>query len=210
VAPFTASLSRLATIIALGLGLIGCAATNLPPAPSPSTTPTAPTQNYVIGPGDSVEIFVWRNPDLSRQVPVRPDGRISIPLIDDQQAAGKTATELGNEIEKLLSEFVQDPRVTVIVSQFVGPFGAQIRFVGDGVAAQAIPYRENMSLLDAIITIGGLKEFASGNNARISRGAGADATEFRVRMDDLLNKGDLTANVDMQPGDIVIVPESWF
>ncbi len=173
-------------------------------------TPMSNTQDYIIGPGDTLEIFVWRNADLSRVVPVRPDGRVSIPLIDDLQAAGKTATQVGNEIETLLAEYVQQPRVTVIVQQFVGPFGAQIRFVGDGVVAQAIPYRENMTILDAVITIGGLKEFASGNNARISRRNGNETNEFRVRLDDLLNDGDLDANIALQPGDIIIVPESWF
>ena len=203
------SLAKVASFLVIAFGLIGCAGgittTNaVPEVDAPAA------QEYIIGPGDTIEIFVWRNADLTRTIPVRPDGRISLPLINDMQAAGKTSTKLGQDIENALAQFVQEPRVTVMVTDFVGPFSAQVRFVGSGVVTQAIPYRENMRMLDAVIAVGGLTEFAAGNRARLSRNVDGETQEFRVRLDDLLNNGDLSANVALLPGDVIFVPESWF
>ena len=179
-------------------------------APLVSDVDPTISKDYLIGPGDELEIFVWRNEDLTTTVPVRPDGRISIPLIDDLQAAGKTPTQLGKDIEGRLSEFIQEPIVTVIVTGFLGPFGEQIRIVGAGVEPRAIPYRDNMTLLDAVIEVGGLTEFAAGNNAKIWRRRAQGDNVFRVRLNDLLKDGDLSANVPLVPGDVIIVPQSWF
>ncbi len=203
-------LLKIITTAFLALGLFGCATGStgdVPPAASASNVPT----DYLIGPGDKLDIFVWRNPDLSTSVPVRPDGRISIPLIDDLEAAGSTPTQLGKNIEARLSSFIQDPLVTVIVTGFVGAFGEQIRIVGAGVVPMAIPYQDNMTVLDAIISVGGLTSVAAGNRAKIWRRASKDKDNvFKVRLDDLLKDGDLSANVKLVPGDVIIVPQSWF
>jgi polysaccharide export outer membrane protein len=165
----------------------------------------------LIGPGDTLQVFVWRNPDLTVTVPVRPDGRISVPLIDDLVVTGKTPTAVGHDIEQALQTYVQDPIVTVIVSNFVGPFTQQVRVVGEAAQPQAIPYRDNMSVLDVMIASGGLTRFAAGNRAVIARSTGNGQTqEIRVRLSDLLKDGDLSANMPMAPGDVLIVPQSWF
>ena len=143
-------------------------------------------------------------------MPVRPDGRISLPLIEDLQAANKTPTELARDVEKVLAEFVQNPVVTVIVTNFVGPFDQQVRVVGEASTPQAIPYREKMTVLDVMIAVGGLTEFAAGNRAVIVRSSGKKKNSYRVRLDDLLKDGDVSANVDVLPGDVLIIPQSWF
>jgi polysaccharide export outer membrane protein len=166
---------------------------------------------YQVGPGDTLQVFVWRNPDLTVTVPVRPDGRISVPLIEDLVVTGKTPTIVARDIEKKLQTYVQDPIVTVIVSNFIGPFTQQVRVVGEAAQPQAIPYRDNMSVLDVMIAAGGLTRFAAGNRAVIARNAGNGKTqEIHVRLSDLLKDGDLSANVAMVPGDVLIVPQSWF
>jgi len=165
---------------------------------------------YKIGPGDSLQISVWRNPELSVSVPVRPDGRISVPLIADLRAAGKTPTELANEISEGLSKYIQEPVVTVIVTGFVGPLTQQVRVVGEAVQPKAIPYRDNMTLLDVMIACGGLTNFANGNGARIIRMVDGAQKQFAVRLDDLLKDGDIAANVQMLPGDVLIIPQSLF
>ncbi|GAB6054306.1 polysaccharide export protein [Magnetospira thiophila] len=165
---------------------------------------------YRIGATDMLQIFVWRNPELSTTIPVRPDGLISVPLIEDLQAAGKTSTELARDIEKVLSEYVQNPIVTVIVTGFVGPFNQQVRVVGEAAKPQAIPFRERMTVLDVLIEVGGLTEFASGNRAVLVRQKGDEKESFRVRLDDLMKEGDMSANVEMLPGDVIIVPQAWF
>jgi polysaccharide export outer membrane protein len=165
---------------------------------------------YIIGPGDGLTIFVWGNPDLSSSIVVRPDGRINSPLVEDLQASGKTPTELGRDIEKLLSSFVRTPIVTVIMSDFIGRFSEQIRVVGEAAEPQVLSYKENMSLLDVMIAVGGLTEFAAGNGSTLVRTANGKTKQFRVRLDDLLKDGDIGANVQMLPGDILIIPESWF
>jgi polysaccharide export outer membrane protein len=166
---------------------------------------------YIIGPNDSLNIFVWRQPELTTPVIVRPDGKISVPLIEDLQAAGRTPTELSQDITRVLSEYIQDPKVTVIVTNFVGPFERQIRVVGEATQPAAIPFRRNMTILDVMIAVGGLTEFAAGNRAVIVR-KGRDGQEqtFRVRLDDLLRDGDVGANTPVFPGDVIIIPQSWF
>lgn len=167
----------------------------------------AESPSYIIGPRDSLQIFVWRNPELTTSVIVRPDGKVTVPLIEDLQAAGKTPTELAREIEKQLEQFVQSPVVSVIMSGFVGPFDQQIRVIGEATNPQAIPFSEKMTALDVMIAVGGLTEFAAGNRAVLVRqGQGS----FRVRLDDLIKDGDVSANVPVMPGDVLIVPQSWF
>ena len=175
---------------------------------SQSTSPE--TYNYLIGPGDSVQIFVWRNPEVSQAVTVRPDGKISTPLVEDLLASGKTPTQLARDLEKALETYIRQPIVTVIVAGGIGPYSEQIRIVGQASKPQAISYKEKMTLLDVMIAVGGLTEFADGNNTKVVRVVDGKQREYEVRVDDLLNNGDITANVDMLPGDILIVPEAWF
>lgn len=165
---------------------------------------------YLIGPGDQLSIFVWGNQELSTQVEVRPDGLISTPLVEDLQASGKTPTELARSLEKELSKFVKNPKVTVSISHFVGQYTEQVRVVGQAAQPQAIPYREGMTLLDVIIAVGGLTEYADGNKASIVRKVNGITEQYRVKLDDLIRDGDISANVKMLPGDVLIIPESWF
>ncbi len=190
------------------LGLSACSDFQDAPTAAPQSVDASP--GYLVGPGDQLQIFVWRNPELSTTVPVRPDGRISLPLIEDLQAANKTPTDLARDVEKVLAEFVQNPVVTVIVSEFVGPFNQQVRVVGEALQPRAISYREKMTILDVMIEVGGLTEFAAGNRAVIVRADKNKKTSYRVRLDDLLKSGDVSANVDVLPGDVLIIPQSWF
>lgn len=193
----------LAAIATLSL-LAGCA--SRPKAPEMAGTAD---YNYIIGPGDSVNILVWRNPELSMSVPVRPDGKITTPLVEDLPAMGKDATTLARDIEKVLSKYIRDPVVTVIVTGFIGPYSEQIRIVGEAAHPQTIPYKQKMTLLDVMIVVGGLTDFADGNRAYIVR-AGEKNKQYSVRLNDLLKRGDISANVEMKPGDILIIPQSWF
>lgn len=165
---------------------------------------------YEIGPGDSLTVFVWRNPELSTGVIVRPDGRVSVPLIEDLYVEGKDPTQLAREIEQELSQYVQDPLVTIIVSGFSGTFPQQVRIIGEAATPVTLSYRANMTMLDAIIAVGGLTTFADGNGTTLVRIVDGGQTEYRVRLDDLVRDGDITANVALLPGDIVIIPESFF
>jgi polysaccharide biosynthesis/export protein len=195
-------------LLAVGLVVASCGGgPTLPPATSVSQSPSP---DYIIGPLDSVNIFVWRNPELSQTVPVRPDGRISIPLIEDLQAAGKTPTQLARDIEAKLKKYVQDPIVTVIVTNFNGPYSRQVRVIGEAAHPQAIPYREHMTLLDVMIAVGGLTQYAAGDRATIVRMVHGKETIYDVRVADLVKDGDVSANVQMLPGDILIIPQSWF
>lgn len=198
---------RIATIFVAFALLAGCGQATLPPA---TAVTYDPRPDYFIGPLDTLSIFVWRNPDLSQTVPVRPDGRISLPLIEDLPAAGKTPTQLARDIEAKLKRYVQDPIATVIVTSFNGPYARQVRVVGEAAHPQAIPYRDNMTLLDVMIAVGGLTQFASGNRGTIVRTVDGKETPFRVRIADLIKEGDVTANVQMLPGDVLIIPQSWF
>ncbi len=166
---------------------------------------------YVIGAGDQLGISVYRAPELSvPSIPVRPDGRISMPLIPDIVAAGKTPTQLGKELEEKLKEYVKDPIVTVMVSGFIGPFSRQVRVIGAATEPMALPYRDNMTVLDVMIATKGLTKFAAGNRAVIVREVGGRKENIRVRLNDLLKNGDIDQNVPMMPGDTLIIPESWF
>ena len=192
---------------ALSIALASCGGGEEPPE---LTSTAGQEQLYKIGPGDMLKVFVWGNPGLSDTVPVRPDGRISIPLIEDMEVANKTPSEAGRMIEEKLAAFVEDPLVTVIVTEFVGPFEGTVRVVGEAAEPKSIPSRAEMSLLDVMIEVGGLTEFAAGNQATLIRRAGDEQNEYRVRVDDLLRDGDIGANVQMQPGDVLISPESFF
>ena len=180
--------------------------------PTVETVPPKVADDYVIGSGDSLSIFVYRNPDLSEGgVAVRPDGRISTPLIEDIVAAGKTPTQLAREIEQRLSKYIQEPNVTVIVRNFVGPPDRQVRVIGEATDPIAIPYRDHMTLLDVMIATRGLTKFAAGNRAVIVRLEPNGKTEsIRVRLADLIKDGDITQNIEMNPGDTLIIPQSWF
>ncbi len=169
-----------------------------------------PTPPYLIGPGDNVNIFVWGNPELSSSVPVRPDGRITTPLIEDVPASGKTPTQLARDMEKRLARYIKNPVVTVIVTGFVGRYSEQIRVLGEAANPQALPFREQVTVLDVMIQVGGLTEFAAGNDATIVRLVDGEQMLYQVRLDDLIRDGDITANVDMLPGDVLIIPEAWF
>lgn len=186
--------------------LAACASPKFQPAPQSATTADF---DYVIGPLDTVNIVVWRNPELSMSVPVRPDGRISTPLVEDAMAAGKTPAALSRDLEKSLAKFVRDPVVTVVVTQFAGVTNGQIRVIGEAARPQTLPFRRDMTVLDVMIAVGGLTDFADGNMASIFRPADGGKS-YSVRLQDLVKRGDITANVDMRPGDIVIIPQSWF
>lgn len=192
--------------IAAALVIGGCASHH-PPLPS---TALEEGPDYLIGPGDSVNIFVWRQPELSSSVPVRPDGKITTPLIEDVPASGKTPTQLARDMEKVLATYVRDPIVTVIVTRFVGPHEQKIRIVGEAVNPMAIPYTEDMTLLDLMIAVGGLTDFAAGNRAVIVRREGGELAQYNARLDDLIRGGDIGANAPVMPGDILIIPEAWF
>ncbi len=174
----------------------------------PAATSTVNTE-YLIGPGDTLQVFVWRNEEVSISVVVRPDGKISTPLVEDLVATNKTPTQLARDIERELANYLKDPLVTVMVSGFVGPYSQQIRVVGEAAAPRVLSYRENMSVLDVMIAVGGLTEFASGNKATIVREVEGEPQQFIVRLDDLIRDGDISANVPVLPGDILIIPESW-
>lgn len=182
----------------------GCA--SYPPAP---TLAASSDYKYVIGPGDLLNIQVWRNPELSMTVPVRPDGRLAAPLVEDLVAMGKDPTTLARDIEKELAKFIRDPVVTVIVTGFVGPYSEQIRVIGEAAKPQILPYKQKMTLLDVMIAVGGLTDFADGNGASILR-TSETGKQYGVRLKDLVKRGDVSANVDMKPGDVLIIPQSWF
>ena len=203
---------RYSIVLICAVVLASCGTSNSNTLPSAQFVPVeeGPGPHYIVGPLDSLQIFVWRNPELTTSVTVRPDGRFSVPLIDDMTATGRTPTQLARDIEKKLSEYIQSPIVTVIVSGFQGPFAQQVRVVGSATAPQAIPYRANMTLLDVMITVGGVTEFAAGNRATLARIENGVQREYGIRIDDLIRDGDVSANVKIQPGDVIIIPESFF
>lgn len=202
-------LGGLLSMVLLG----GCASqsTELPQASAKQPFTTSPSDyTYLIGPGDSVNIFVWRNPEVSNSVVVRPDGKITSPLVEELDASGKTPAQLARDIEKVLSEYIKEPIVTVMVGGFIGPYSEQIRIIGEATNPQAIPYREDMTLLDVMIAVGGITDFAAGNRATVVRVVDGQQQEYRVKLNSLLRDGEISANVDMLPGDILIIPESFF
>lgn len=165
--------------------------------------------NYIVGAGDILNIIVWRNPELSMSVPVRPDGKVSTPLVDELTAQGKTTTEIARSVEKELSKLVRDPVVTIIATSFIGPYSEQIRVIGEATRPQALAYKKNMTMLDVMIAVGGLTDFADGNAASITRVSEGEK-RYSVRLKDLVKRGDITANVEVKPGDILIIPQGWF
>lgn len=193
-------------LLTFTLFIVGCSHQQPLPAAPISTGGT----DYLIGPGDSLQVFVWRNAEVSTSVTVRPDGKISTPLVEDLVAAGKTPTQLARDIERELANYLKEPLVTIMVSGFVGPYSQQIRVVGEAGNPQVLAYRAQMSLLDVMISVGGLTEFAAGNKATVVRNIKGQQQQFSVRLDDLIREGDITANVPVLPGDILIIPESWF
>ncbi|MCC5451134.1 polysaccharide export protein [Rheinheimera sp. UJ51] len=199
-------------LVAATLLLSGCAQNSTLPRASVQNSVTTSVDNYqyLIGPDDSLTIFVWRNPELSGNFIVRPDGKISTSLIEDVEVSGKTPTQLARDMELILAKYIRDPVVTVSVNNFVGPYSEQVRVIGQALNPQAVNYRQYMTLLDVMITVGGLTEFADGNNAKLVRTTNGSQRTYNIRLDDLVREGEISANVDILPGDIIIVPEAWF
>jgi polysaccharide biosynthesis/export protein len=202
----------LAAVLAVGFLISSCASEppspQLPPTPKQATA-TAADSNYIIGPGDTLQVFVWRNPELSTTVPVRPDGKISTPLIEDMVAVGKTSPQLARDMEGVLAEYVRAPKVNIIVTIAASAF-SQVKVVGQVVHAQELPYREGMTVLDAVLSVGGLSQFAAGNRAHIVRIVNGQETTIKVKLDDLVNNGDTRQNLPLKPGDLLVVPQSLF
>lgn len=203
----------LAMVVMIGFSLHASAAEQpsaaVPPAPPPSEG-AGTDPSYIIGPGDTVQVFVWRNPELSVTVPVRPDGKISTPLVEDMVAVGRTPSQLARDIEKVLADYVRSPQVNIIVTNPVSTF-SQIKVIGEVAKPQSIPYREGLTVLDVVLAVGGLTEFAAGNRAKIIRkNSSGQQTEIKVRLESLVRKGKIDQNVDVQPGDVLMVPPSIF
>jgi polysaccharide export outer membrane protein len=204
----TLSFARLATL-AVAAFIAACGGkTQVVEAPAPMPAPVE--TEYRIGPGDSLQVFVWNHPELSVTIPVRPDGKISTPLIENMVAEGKTPSALSRDMEVALGQYVRSPTVNVIVTTFVGAYSEQIRVVGQAQQPRSLPYRANMTLLDVMIEVGGLAEFAGGNRAMVLRREGDQQLRIPVRLSDLLQDGDISANMPMRPGDVLIIPESRF
>jgi len=201
--------TSLIVLLILVFALSACGSVpTLPPAPKNANQATP---LYIIGPGDTVQVFVWGNPDLSTTVPVRPDGRITTPLVEDVQASGKTSTQLAREMEQYLARYVKNPVVTVYVTNFKGRYSEQIRVIGEAAKPASLPFRQNMTLLDVLIEVGGLTEFADGDSATVVRtNQDGSRQQFYVRLDALVKRGNIAANIQMMPGDILIIPEAWF
>jgi polysaccharide biosynthesis/export protein len=190
------------------LAIAGCH--NAPPLPPAPPASSLPSSEYIVGPGDKLNIFVWRNPELTISVTVRPDGRLSIPLVEDVVAIGKTPTQLARELEQRLARYIKEPVVTVIAEGFVGPFNEQVRVIGEASQPRALPFRTDMTVLDAMIEVGGLTRYAAGNRAVIVRTASGRQTTYSVHLDDLIKDGDVASNVALEPGDILIIPQRLF
>ncbi len=201
----------MALLLSVAFVLPGCSSTKSPHPPVEQAQINPDQEyDYLIGPGDTVEIFVWSNPELTVTVPVRPDGKITTRLVEDIPASGKTPTQLARDIEKAYSEYVKNAVVSVIVNGFVGVPYQQVRVVGEAAKPLSVPFHKHMTLLDLMIAVGGLTDYADGNNAVLIREYEGKQEVFTVRLDDLVRGGDITANVPLWPGDIVIIPESWF
>jgi polysaccharide export outer membrane protein len=194
----------------MSMVLAGCESTGSISAAKVANTPTPAQSDYRIGAGDSLKIFVWRNDDLSSNVVVRPDGKISMPLVNDMMAAGKTPSQLTDDLTKALSEFIRNPKVNVIVVSFVGTFADQIRVVGQAAKPRVVAYRAGMTILDVMLEVGGLAEHASGNKTKVLRTVNGKTQKIAVKLNNLLYEGDVTQNIPMMPGDVVVVPLSLF
>ncbi|MCW8091266.1 XrtA/PEP-CTERM system exopolysaccharide export protein [Alteromonas sp. ASW11-130] len=193
--------------------LAGCSSSSstLPEASThASLTTNVSEYEYLIGPGDSLNIFVWRNPDISGTFTVRPDGKVTTSLVEDIQVAGKTPTNLAREIEEKLSTYINNPRVTISVNSFSGPLSEQVRVIGEATNPKVVNYTKNMTLLDLMIAVGGLTDFADGNGAKLVRVVDGEKRTYDIDIDDLIRKGNISKNVDILPGDIIIIPEAWF
>ncbi len=203
---------RNATMCIIIASITGCnSSSSLPEATTrPSLTTDVNDYQYLIGPGDSLTIFVWRNPEVSGQFIVRPDGKVTTSLVEDIDVAGRTPTMLAREIEEQLSVYINNPRVTVSVNSFSGPLSEQVRVIGEATNPSAVNYTEHMTLLDLMIAVGGLTEFADGNNAKLVRVENNNKTTYSLNIDDLIRDGDITKNIDILPGDVIIIPEAWF
>ena len=205
------SVLTLAGWLAISPLIISCASSppvELPPTPSQASA-KAVSNDYIIGPGDTLQVFVWRNPELSVTIPVRPDGKISTPLVENMVAIGKTAPQLSRDMETVLGEYVRSPKVNIIVTTAASAFSL-VKVVGQVTHPQALPYREGMTVLDAVLEVGGLSQFASGNRARIVRMVNGQQTTIHVKLADLVNSGDVRENVALKPGDVLVVPQSLF
>jgi len=212
------SVLTLAGWLAITLLTISCAssppaAAPAAPAPTPAAAATAAAKaansDYIIGPGDTLQVFVWRNPELSVTVPVKPDGKISTPLVEDMVAVGKSSPQLARDMEAVLSEYVRQPKVNIIVTTAASAFSL-VKVVGQVAHPQALPYREGMTVLDAVLEVGGLGQFASGNRSRIVRMVNGKETVIHVKLADLVNSGDVHENIPLKPGDVLVVPQSLF
>lgn len=204
-----AVLAALTLVAGCSSGVIG-GGEKLQLAPSAADNVAMAAPEYLIGPLDALEVFVWRAPELSTNVIVRPDGRISTPLVEDMVASGKTPSRLAKDLEGVLAEYVRTPQVTVIVSNFSSTFDQQVRVLGEAQQPTALPFQSGMTVLDVMVAVGGLTEFAAGNRAVLIRGSGEDRQSYRLRLDDLLRKGNIAANAPVLPGDVILIPESVF
>ena len=204
------ALMGLAAAALAGCASVGIGSGSLEAAPTNTSDLAETSPDYLVGPLDQLEIFVWRAPELSTNVTVRPDGRISTPLVEDMLASGKTPSQLANDLEGALREYVKNPEVTVIVSNFSSTLDQQVRVLGEAQQPTAMPYQSGMTVLDVMVAVGGLTEFAAGNRAVLIRGKGEQRQSFRLRLNDLLRKGNISANAPVLPGDVILIPESAF
>ncbi len=206
-------LVRLAALAAIWVWTAAWPQTAPTPSPTQTSPPTAEQAQaqaaYIIGPGDSLQVFVWREQGLSTTIPVRPDGKITTPLVEDMVAVGKTPSQLGRDMEKVLSKYIKSPQVNILVSQPMSTF-SQVQVIGQVTRPQSMAYREGMKVLDAVLAAGGLAPFASGNRAKLIRKTNGKQQETKVKLADLLDKGDLRQNLELRPGDVIVVPESMF
>lgn len=207
-------------LILMATSLVACAQAEISPPPAaqpaavgaPATIAPAESKvgdDYVIGPGDTLQVFVWRNPELTTTVPVRPDGKISTPLVEDMVAVGKTPSVLARDIEKVLSAYVRSPQINVIVTLPASVF-SQIKIIGQVVRPQSIAYRDGITVLDAVLAVGGLGPFAAGNRAKLVRNEAGKSKEIKLKLSDLVNNGDMRQNLALRPGDVIVIPESRF
>lgn len=206
------SIIKVITVLFLTQWISACSSSTALPSATlhPSNTADINAYKYLIGPGDVLNIFVWRNPEVSGTFIVRPDGMITTSLVEDIVVSGKTPTELARSVEEILSTYLRDPVVTVTVNNFIGPFSEQIRVIGEATQPQAINYTQHMTLLDVMIVVGGLTEFADGNDAVLVRIENGVQMQHEINIEELLKDGEISANIDMLPGDIIIIPEAWF
>ncbi|MDJ0710587.1 MAG: polysaccharide export protein [Woeseiaceae bacterium] len=201
---------RLSALVAFLVLLLGCAGGSATVPAAGDDGQQSDGTEYIIGPGDMLQVYVWDNPELTVTIPVRPDGMITIPLVEDMRAVGKTPTLLARDVEEKLAEYVRTPQVNIIVTNFRGTYREQIRVVGQAVSPQSLSYQSGMTLLDVMIEVGGLTEFAAGNRAKVIRWEDNVQRDIRVRLKDLISDGDISENIEMKPGDVLIIPESMF